>query len=112
MKQSIREYREFYGATVEKAYSRLMLEKKVEGVKAYLAEGEKLFFMFGFVPQSALLDLKNVLEISFKHEEIIILTDDVEKNSQSFMPPTKLINPRIFAPFGGISKNVRHAIIL
>jgi len=53
LKQSIREYREFYGATVEKAYSRLILEKKVEGVKAYLAEGEKLFFMFGFVPQSA-----------------------------------------------------------
>jgi V/A-type H+-transporting ATPase subunit I len=104
LKQSIREYREFYGATVEKAYSRLMLEKKVEGVKAYLAEGEKLFFMFGFVPQSALLDLKNLLETSFKHEEIIILTDDVEKNSQSFMPPTKLINPRIFAPFEALVK--------
>ncbi|ADL08455.1 V-type ATP synthase subunit I [Thermosediminibacter oceani] len=98
MTKSIENYREKYTVEVEKAYARLAMEKKVEEVKTNLATGKHLFFMFGFVPESCVVRLKEELEATFGND-IIIIVEDVQKRTPGITPPTKLRNLPIIRPF-------------
>jgi len=98
LKKSLEDYRLKYIKELEKGYSRLEMEKKIEELKSEIAIGDKLFFMFGFVPVSAVSKLKSELESQFG-DQVIILVDDVNKSGSGITPPTKLINIKLFRPF-------------
>jgi len=68
-----------------------------------MASGDKLFFMFGFVPVSNVAKLKSELETQFG-SDVIILVDDVDKDGSNLHPPTKLSNMKLFKPFETLVK--------
>jgi len=47
-----------------------------------MASGDKLFFMFGFVPVSNVVKLKSELETQFG-SDVTILVDDVDKGGSN-----------------------------
>jgi len=98
LKKSLEDYKIRYITEFKKGYSRLEMEKKIEELKSDMARGDKLFFMFGFVPFSNVARLKSELESQFG-ANIIIIVDDVSKTSFSITPPTKLSNMKFFKPF-------------
>ena len=98
LKKSLEDYKAKYIGELKKAYSRLEIEKKIEELKLDIANGDKLFFMFGFVPVSNVTKLKSELETQFG-SDVIILVDDVDKDGSNLHPPTKLRNMKLFKPF-------------
>jgi len=103
LKKSLEDYRLKHMDELKKGYSRLEMEKKIEELKSEIAMGDKLFFMFGFVPDSNVSELKSELEKQFGNE-LIILIDDVKKSSLGIAPPTKLNNMKLFSPFETLVK--------
>ncbi|MDI3482128.1 MAG: V/A-type H+/Na+-transporting ATPase subunit [Tepidanaerobacteraceae bacterium] len=103
LKTSLEDYRVKFAEEFEKGFSRLEMEKKVEELKTELAVGDRLFFMFGFVPTSSVPDLKNALESQFR-EDIIVLVDDINGGGPGITPPTKLSNSKLFRPFETLVK--------
>jgi len=98
LKKSSEDYRLNYITELKKGYSILEMEKKTEELKSEIAMGNKLFFMFGFVPDSSVSRLKSELESQFGGK-VIILVDDINKTGSGIIPPTKLSNIRLFKPF-------------
>ena len=103
LKKSLEGYKTEHMAKLKMAYSRLAMEKKIEEYKSDLAVGDKLFFMFGFVPIGDAISLKNELEKQFG-ENIIILVDDLNDTDCGITPPTKLRNIKFFKPFESLVK--------
>jgi V/A-type H+-transporting ATPase subunit I len=103
LKKSLENYKVKYFEELKKGYSRLEMEKKIEELKSEIAMGDKLFFMFGFVPVSSVSKLKSELESQFG-DEVIILVDDVNKPGSSITPPTKLRNIKLVRPFETLVK--------
>lgn len=98
LKASLSHYKEKYASSVEMAFSRLQLEKQVEDLKSDAALGKHWFFMFGFVPENCVGELKAQLESSFG-DDLIILVDDIAKSGRGITPPTQLRNVKLFKPF-------------
>ena len=98
LKKSLEDYKVKYIRELKKGYSRLEIEKKIEELKSDMANGDKLFFMFGFIPVSNVAKLKSELETQFGGD-VIILVDDVDKSGSNLNPPTKLRNMKLFKPF-------------
>jgi len=103
LKKSSEDYRVKYITELKKGYSILEMEKKIEELKSEIAMGNKLFFMFGFVPVSSVSRLKSELESQFGGE-VIILVDDINKTGSGITPPTKLSNIKLFKPFETLLK--------
>jgi len=103
LKKSLEDYKVKYIIELKKGYSRLEIEKKIEELKSDMANGDKLFFMFGFVPVSNVAKLKSELEAQFGGD-VIILVDDVDKGGSNLHPPTKLSNMKLFKPFETLVK--------
>lgn len=103
LKKSLKDYKVKYIKELKKGYSRLEMEKKIEELKSDMANGDKLFFMFGFVPVSNVAKLKSELEIRFGGN-VIILVDDVDKGGSNLRLPTKLSNMKLFKPFETLVK--------
>lgn len=103
LKKSLEDYRGKYEDELKKGYSRLEMEKKIEDFKSEIAIGNKLFFMFGFVPIGNISQLKRKLGKYFG-DQLIILVDDVNKPGLSMTPPTKLNNMKLFSPFETLVK--------
>jgi V/A-type H+-transporting ATPase subunit I len=102
-KKSLADYKEKYIAELQKMYSRLEMEKKIEEVKSEIALGNYLFFLFGFVPISSVFQLKEELERQFD-DELIILIDDIKELYSGITPPSKLNNIKLFKPFESLVK--------
>jgi len=103
LKKSLEEYRAKFAGEFEKGFSRLEMEKKIEELKSDLAVGDKLFFMFGFVPMSSVAGIKNDLERQFG-DNIIVLADEIDGTGPGITPPTKLSNAKLFRPFETLVK--------
>ena len=103
LKKSIEDYRERFKDELKKGYSRLEMEKKIEELKSEIAIGDKLFFIFGFVPESNVSEIQNELEKQFGNK-LIILIDNVGKPGSGITPPTKLKNIKLFSPFETLVK--------
>ena len=103
LKKSLEDYKVKYIIELKKGYSRLEIEKKIEELKSDMANGDKLFFMFGFVPVSNVAKLKSELEAQFGGD-VIVLEDDVDKGGSNLHPPTKLSNMKLFKPFETLVK--------
>ncbi|MCR4431106.1 MAG: ATPase [Tepidanaerobacteraceae bacterium] len=102
LKTSLEDYRVKYIEEFEKSFSRLEMEKKIEELKTELAVGDKLFFLFGFVPTGSVQDFKKALESQFG-EDVIVLVDDIN-GGPGITPPTKLNNSKLFKPFETLVK--------
>lgn len=98
LKESVKALSEEYTEKVTKAYSLLELEKKAEKVKLNAALGHNMFFIFGFVPESALESVRSVFQQKFG-DSILLIVDDVEEGRQGQIPPTKIRNNWLFRPF-------------
>ena len=103
LKKSLEDYKVKCEDELKKGYSRMEMEKKIEELKSEVAMGEKLFFMFGFIPVKNLSKLESELEKQFG-DELIILMDDVNKPGSGITPPTKLNNIKLFSPFETLVK--------
>ncbi len=98
LKASTENFKKKYMEEAQRAYSLLQLEKKLELVKSEVAMGLNMFFLFGFIPIGKLQGFSRALKDRFR-EDIIIITEDVEKRRGGHAPPTKLKNNRLFKPF-------------
>lgn len=97
-KKSVLEIKDKYKVAVTKAYTLLELLKKAEEVKQDAALGHSMFFMFGFVPES---EMKNMREEFLRNfgDSIVLAADDVEDRRSGNAPPTKINNNILFRPF-------------
>jgi len=98
LKESVKTLNEEYRDKVIKAYSLLELEKRAEKVKMNSALGHSMFFIFGFVPESALESVRSGFQQKFG-DSVILIVDDVEEGRQGQTPPTKIRNNWLFRPF-------------
>ncbi|MEA1939062.1 MAG: V-type ATPase 116kDa subunit family protein [Candidatus Caldatribacteriota bacterium] len=98
LKESLETYKREYIGELKKGYSRLKMEKKIEELKSDMARGDKLFFMFGFVPINSVAKLQNELKTQFG-DNVVIMSDDIKKDDSGITPPTKLSNSKFFKPF-------------
>jgi V/A-type H+-transporting ATPase subunit I len=98
LKKSTLELKKDYEETVRKAYVMLELEKKAELIKAEVALGQNMFFMFGFVPESEIDSLKNYLKEAFE-EGILLIEEKVNDRRSGYAPPTRIKNGFLVRPF-------------
>jgi V/A-type H+-transporting ATPase subunit I len=103
LKKSIDGFISKYGEDVEKAYSRIAMEKKIEALKINMVASNKLFFILGFVPYSELESLKNQIKSNFK-DNVLILDEGLNEHISNIKPPTKLNNISLFRPFESLVK--------
>jgi V/A-type H+-transporting ATPase subunit I len=98
LKDSISEFKDKYKVAITKAYTLLELEKKAEKVKQDTALGHTMFFMFGFVPDSEMDDMRKIFEDNFS-DSIVLMAEDAEDHRSGHAPPTKIKNNLLFKPF-------------
>lgn len=98
LKESVIELKDKHKEAVSRAYTLLELEKKAEKVKQDAALGHSMFFMFGFVPESEMENVREEFEKSFS-DSIVLAADDVEERRLGHAPPTKIKNNKLFRPF-------------
>lgn len=98
LKEQVQKHRGDISPAIKKAYSALILEKKVEIVKREAAMGKKLFFLFGYVPKSKVKRLQKELWDYFG-SRIILVIDDAPVKEMAKSPPTKFKNNWIIRPF-------------
>ena len=98
LKGSITALSGMYKDMVIRAYTLLELEKRAEKVKQHSALGHSMFFIFGFVPESEVENIRGEFQEKFD-SSIVLIIDDVEDRSQGHAPPTKINNNKLFKPF-------------
>ncbi len=76
-------------------YSRLRYLNDSYDIRKFASHTQDSFYLIGWVPNSEVEDITKAL---LKHERVTYVFDDLE-DIKEYTPPTKLINPRIFAPF-------------
>lgn len=75
------------------AYS-LDYAQKAEDLKSNMAQGDKYFYLSGWVPESEVDKFKS---LENKYEDTVLSTKKVEETSEA--PPTRLKNNSLFKPF-------------
>lgn len=85
---------------VEKYYSRLQMEYKIEELKSYIVCTNEFFYLSGWVP---LHKKDELLKSLSKYEEsLIIISKDSEKTREGLEPPTYLKNNYFTRPFEAV----------
>ncbi|SKC56737.1 V-type ATP synthase subunit I [Maledivibacter halophilus] len=94
--------KEEYGAVVERAYSRLMLEEEISRVKNETACTQSYFYLSGWVQSSE----KERIKDRFRKygEKVILMFKGVSEVHKYIIPPTKLKNNRLTRPFEALVK--------
>jgi V/A-type H+-transporting ATPase subunit I len=98
LKKSAVELKREYQQAVRKAYVMLELEKKSELIKSETAIGRSMFFMFGFVPESKIKEMRNTLKDTFG-ESIMTIDAKAGDNRSGYTVPTKIKNGFLVRPF-------------
>lgn len=98
LKRYVNTLGETYRSMATKAYTLLELEKRAEKVKLDSALGNSMFFIFGFVPERGISTIRDQYQQKFG-DEVLLIIEDAEENRQGHVPPTKIKNNRLFAPF-------------
>jgi V/A-type H+-transporting ATPase subunit I len=98
LKTAVQLSREKYETVIIKSYTMLVVEKKIEEIKSEIAQGENLFFMFGFVPVGEIDKFQSQVKCVFQ-DRVILVAADVENRKYGHSPPTKLKNNILFKPF-------------
>lgn len=92
--QQINEINRQYEDVMDNISYSLNYAQKSEELKTTMAQGDKYFYLSGWVPESEVNKFK---ALENKYDNTILNTKDVESISQS--PPTRLKNNSLFRPF-------------
>lgn len=92
--QQINEINRQYSDVMDNIAYSLNYAQKSEELKTTMAQGDKYFYLSGWVPESEVNKFK---ALENKYDNTILNTKDVESISQS--PPTRLKNNSLFRPF-------------
>lgn len=92
--QQINEINRQYEDVMDNITYSLNYAQKSEELKTTMAQGDKYFYLSGWVPESEVNKFK---ALENKYDNTILNTKDVESISQS--PPTRLKNNSLFRPF-------------
>jgi len=86
-----------YQSTIDKAYSRLVIEEKSVEIKKQTACTNNFFYLSGWVPKRE----KDKINNRFKQSghEVIVMFKETAQVYKYIIPPTKLKNSRLFSPF-------------
>lgn len=102
MTRELCELKEKYGLIVEKAYSRLRLQEKLNKVKNETACTKSFFYLSGWVSAR---DKRNIEKKFQKYGyNVLIMFKEVSEVHKYLVPPTKLKNNRLTYPFESLVK--------
>lgn len=87
---------------VEKYYSRLMMEFKIEELKSFIACTDEFFYLTGWVPAFKKKSLLKSLDK--ENNNLIIVFKEVKDLREGLNPPTCLRNGYLLTPFESIVK--------
>lgn len=102
LRRELQDFKKKHTKEIQTYYSRLMLEYKVEELKANMVCTEQFFYLLAWVPTTKKEKLSKFME---KYDERVIMvyrTDDELKGVLN--PPTYLKNSRILRPFESMLK--------
>ena len=89
--------KEDYEDKVDRIYSRVLLEERIENLKDNTAVSHHFFYFSGWVPSNEADKIKNNLETV--RPRVILNFSEAEAVTQKVTPPTKLKNSWILRPF-------------
>ena len=92
--QQINEIDRQYSDVMDNIAYSLDYAYKAEELKSTMAQGDKYFYLSGWVPESEVNKFKS---LENKYEDTVLSTKEVESISQA--PPTRLKNNSLFRPF-------------
>lgn len=87
---------------IERYYSRLMMEFKIEELKSFIACTDEFFYLTGWIPSFRKKSLLKSLESEYKN--LIIVFKEVIDLREGLNPPTCLRNGYMLTPFESIVK--------
>lgn len=91
-----------YSKDIEKYYSRLHMEYKIEELKGYIVCTDEFFYLAGWIPVYKKDELLSSLS---KYEErLIVISKDAEETREGLEPPTCLKNNYLTRPFESVVK--------
>lgn len=91
-----------FSKDVEKYYSRLQMEYKIEELKSYIVCTNEFFYLTGWVPK---YKKEELLESLSKYEDsLIIICKEAEETREGLEPPTCLKNNYLTRPFEAVVK--------
>lgn len=103
LKDMVQKHRGDISHEIRIAYLALKLEEKVEMVKREAAMGQRLFFLFGYVPRSKVNRLQKEMRDYFGNN-ILLLIDDAPVREMAKAPPTSFKNNWLIRPFEALIK--------
>ena len=102
IKREMKNIKKEHSKEVEKYYSRLYMEYKIEELKSYIVCTNEFFYLAGWVPASSKKELLNSLS---KYEKsLIIISKGAEETREGLEPPTCLKNNYMMRPFEAVVK--------
>lgn len=87
---------------LEKYYSRLYMEYKLEELKTQMAVTNQFFYLTGWVPGGKMKNLEMALEAQEKN--LIIIYKRMDEIREGISPPTCLRNNKLIKPFESVVK--------
>ena len=87
---------------IEKYYSRLMMEYKIEELKSNVACTNEFFYLTGWIPSYKKSELSECL--GEYESKLILIYKDVDEVSEGVTPPTCMKNNRLLRPFESLVK--------
>lgn len=100
IRAEISDFKEEYYQDVEKYYSRLQMEYKIEELKSYIVCTNEFFYLTGWVPLSKKQDI--IDNLSKYDDRLIIVSKDAEDTREGLEPPTCLKNNFLTKPFESV----------
>ncbi|MDF2674527.1 MAG: ATPase [Clostridiales bacterium] len=102
IKKDMQSINKEYSKDVEKYYSRLHMEYKIEELKNYIVCTNEFFYLTGWVPTYKKEEL--LKSLSKYEESLIVITKDAEETREGLEPPTCLKNNYLTRPFEAVVK--------
>lgn len=102
IKKDIQRVHKEYSKDVEKYYSRLHMEYKIEELKSYIVCTNEFFYLSGWVPTYKKEEL--LKSLSKYEESLIVITKAAEETREGLEPPTCLKNNYLTRPFEAVVK--------
>lgn len=98
LKRIIKERKKDIEPLIKETSKVIELEKEADKIKKEGAIGKKLFFLFGYVPESKVNSLLKELQDDFGND-MLLTVDDAENKEAAKAPPTKFKNNWLVRPF-------------
>lgn len=97
LQNEILELKGKYEYTVDRVYSRLLLQEQIENLKENTAVSKNFFYFSGWVPKKDISSIKQKLEDVCSR--VIVMFAEAEEVPKKIIPPTQLKNSWLLRPF-------------